>query len=416
MMKFLIIEQPVNNRGDESAHRGFVNRLSESFPDATIQVLFFEKLPIEVDEMRVKRDNVEYINIPVRHKTFAPHRMITLFSMLNMPLLVEQVPLIKKIKKIYKEADYIVCAPGGIDMGGFQNWVHIGLLNLAKRMNKKIIYFARSIGPFPVKTIFNRLFKKKSIELLSYFNYISLRDEKSQQLAKQLGISVVPTIDSAFLYYTPETEPESFKREMGESRYIVLVPNSLAWHHDFKSYTFETFFEFWVKLCNKLLEVYPEFKIAMLPQTTNYGYAASLPDGYKYFCKIRNASANPERIVVLEERFGSNIQQNIVSKAEFLIGARYHSVIFSINQGIPFVSLCYEHKMKGVTNMLNKEDIDIHELFDNSPTSDEKMQKFIDKIIDMTRVITPDEASKERARAIADRGYTSLVEFIKKGQ
>lgn len=126
-MKFLIIEQPVNNRGDESAHRGFVNRLSESFPDATIQVLFFEKLPIEVDEMRVKRDNVEYINIPVRHKTFAPHRMITLFSMLNMPLLVEQVPLIKKIKKIYKEADYIVCAPGGIDMGGFQNWVHIGL-------------------------------------------------------------------------------------------------------------------------------------------------------------------------------------------------------------------------------------------------------------------------------------------------
>ena len=106
-------------------------------------------------------------------------------------------------------------------MGGFQNWVHIGLLNLAKRMNKKIIYFARSIGPFPVKTIFNRLFKKKSIELLSYFNYISLRDEKSQQLAKQLGISVVPTIDSAFLYYTPETEPESM---VG----TTLMPNCFA--------------------------------------------------------------------------------------------------------------------------------------------------------------------------------------------
>ena len=48
--------------------------------------------------------------------------------------------VIRKIKKIYQKADYIVCAPGGIDMGGFQNWVHIGLLNLAKRMNKKIIY------------------------------------------------------------------------------------------------------------------------------------------------------------------------------------------------------------------------------------------------------------------------------------
>lgn len=412
-MKFLLIEQPVNNRGDESAHRGFINRLADSFPNSTIEVLFFEKLPIEVDDMRVNRANVKYINIPVRHKLFAPHRMIKLFMMFNMPWLLTTLPIIKKIRKLYAEADYIVCAPGGIDMGGFQNWVHIGLLNLAKEMNKKIIYFARSIGPFPTKTIFNRLFKKKSIELLSGFNFVSLRDNKSQQLAKELGIPVVHTIDSAFLYYTPEEAPNSFKNEIGNNEYITLVPNSLAWHHDFNCYGYEIFSKFWTKLTNRLLDEYPTYKIAMLPQTTNYGYSASLPDGYKYFCKIKNASKQPERIAVLEEKYGSNIQQGIISKSKFLIGARYHSIIFSINQARPFVSLCYEHKMKGVTDMLGKQDINIHDLFDGNEITDEKIDKFIDRIIDMTHNITPDEQAQEKARTIANNGFNKLVEYIK---
>lgn len=414
-MNILIVEQPVNNRGDESAHRGFVNRLSETYPEATIKILFFEKLPIEVEEMRVKRPNVEYINIPVRHRTFAPHRMIKLFMMLDIPFMLNTLPIIRKIKALYNKADYIICAPGGIDMGGFQNWVHLALLGLAKKMQKKTIYFARSIGPFPTKSFFNRLFKKRSNELLRYFDFISLRDEKSQELAKTLGIhSFVSTIDSAFLYYNPADEPTSFKTEIGDEKYLVLVPNSLAWHHDFKNYTQDDFFNFWVELTNKLILEYPNLKIAMLPQTVSYGYAASLNDGYKYFCKIRNASALPQRVVVLEEQYGSDIQQNIISKAEFLIGARYHSIIFSINQAIPFISLCYEHKMKGVTDMLGKKDIDLHELFDGNKTTEDRCDKFIKRIISMTHEIAPDHKAQERARTIADIGFKALVEYINK--
>ena len=48
-----------------------------------------------------------------------------------------KLPIIKKIERLYADADYIVCAPGGIDMGGFQNWVHIALLSLAKKMQKE---------------------------------------------------------------------------------------------------------------------------------------------------------------------------------------------------------------------------------------------------------------------------------------
>lgn len=411
-MTILIVDQPVNNRGDESAHRGFLNKLSKAYPHAIIRVLFFEKLTKEIDEMRVNRDNIEYINIPVRHRTFAPHRMIKLFMMLNLPFMLNTLPIMHKIKKIYQEADLIVCAPGGIDMGGFQNWVHLALLDLARKMNKKTIYFARSIGPFPTRNVFNRLFKRKSIQLLKYFDFVSLRDAKSQSLAKSLGIPFVPTIDSAFLGYTPGEIPTSFRNKIGKDDYIVLVPNSLAWHHDFKNYNQETFFNFWVQLSNRLLDEYPTYKIAMLPQTVHYGYSENFDDGYQYFSRIRENSKMPSRIFVLEEKYGSDIQQHIISKAKFLIGARYHSIIFSINQNTPFISLCYEHKMKGVTDMLGKKDIDLHDLFNGESITLEASTQFIDRIISMSHTLTPDEEAQLKAQEVANKGFKALVEHL----
>ena len=413
-MTFLVVEQPVNNRGDESAHRGFINRLSMAYPDAKIQVLFFEKLAVEVDEMRVVCPNVEYINIPTKHRVFAPHRMMKLWMMLGLPCMLHTLPLVRKVLEFYRKADYIICAPGGIDMGGFQNWVHIALLYLAKKQGKKILYFARSIGPFPTVSRFNRRFKAYSLELLNYFSFLSLRDGKSQTLVRELGIPFIPTIDSAFLHYNPEPFPASFSEQMGDSEYMVLVPNSLAWHHDFTKYSFDEVRHFWVRLTNRLLIEYPKLKIAMLPQTVHYGAFVSLPDGYKFFCRIREEVEYPERIVVLEEQYGSNIQQNIISQAKFLIGARYHSVIFSINQGRPFISLCYEHKMKGVTDMLGIEDVNILELFDGTPLNDTRMDMFIKRVVDMTHRITSNEKNCERARTIAKEGFNALVSFLEK--
>ena len=39
-MNILIVNQPLNNRGDESAHKGLVRRLSKQYPKGEINVLF----------------------------------------------------------------------------------------------------------------------------------------------------------------------------------------------------------------------------------------------------------------------------------------------------------------------------------------------------------------------------------------
>ena len=62
-MKILIIEQPLNNRGDESAHRGLVNKLIQEYPDANIKVLFYGRKDKDVEIFRVESSRVEYVNI-----------------------------------------------------------------------------------------------------------------------------------------------------------------------------------------------------------------------------------------------------------------------------------------------------------------------------------------------------------------
>lgn len=412
-MKILVIEQPLNNRGDESAHRGLMNKFIQEYPDVQIKVLFYGKRDKEINEFRVNSHQIEYVNIPLRI-IYNPifRREIILIMKFNMPHLLYLLPKIRVMLKFYREADYILCAPGGINLGGFQDWVHQAFLNLAMYEHKKVIYYGRSIGPFSETTYLNRLFKKNSERLLKYFGYISLRDAKSQSIAKKLRIKYTPTIDSAFLVEPKTDIPRFFDKKMNKDPYIIFVPNSLAWHKNFKFYTFEEIKSFWITLLNKLVESYPEHKIVMLPQTI--GYSKFLPDGYIYFNEIKNQSNFPNRVFVLEEQYGSDIQQSIISNASFLIGARYHSIIFSINQDVSFISLSYEHKMNGVVEILNKKDceIDLVKEFADQPMSDILQSDLIERIITKSHVLESIKGTKKVAHNIANNGFEELKTFI----
>lgn len=412
-MKILIIEQPLNDRGDESAHRGLVNKLIQEYPDANIKVLFYGQKDKDVEIFRVESPQIEYVNIHLgktRHKYNV--RIIKILMMLRLPRLLYLIPKMRRVINGYKHTDFVLCAPGGMNLGGFRDWIHQAFLLLAKYEHKKVIYWGRSIGPFSDVTYLDKLFRRRSIKLLNYFSFTSLRDYKSQTIAKQLNVNYVPTIDSAFLREIPYEVPKAFIDEIKSISYIVLVPNSLAWHRNFKNYTFEDIKRFWIEMVNGLSKSYPNSKIVMLPQTI--GYSKFLPDGYIYFNKIKNESNCRNQIIVLDEKYGCDIQQSIISKAQFLIGARYHSIIFAINQGVPFISLSYEHKMNGVIDLLKRNDceVDLTKLLNGTPMQSIISDGSINKIIDMTYGLTPDIETSKKAKKIATQGFDQLRSFL----
>ena len=61
-MKILLINQPLNNRGDESAHRGLMRFMLRELPDAEIRVLFDGIKKESVNEFIVDSTQIKYIN------------------------------------------------------------------------------------------------------------------------------------------------------------------------------------------------------------------------------------------------------------------------------------------------------------------------------------------------------------------
>lgn len=366
-MKIAIINQPTNNRGDEAAHRSLIRTLLKSTSESKFYILFFGSDINSIKDMQVEDPRVQYIAIKEDKGTL---RVLKLALYLHMEKFISKIfPCIKKYCSYIKECDIILCAPGGICMGGFQNWHHLAWLKFSKALNKKIIYYSRSIGPFPLKSHSNRKFANISIELLKYFSFLSLRDKRSMNLADQLGVKYIPSIDTAFL----DRPQVKLPQDLIFKKYIVFVPNSLTWHPAYKNIDQQKINNLYIRIANFILTSDLQAQIIMLPQLFN---DKRKPD-VSYFESLKS-QINNNRVIVLPETISSDLQQMIISNSQFVIGARYHSIVFAINNLKPFISLSYEHKMTGLLSLLqlNSRELNISNIGENNFNENEFLNKF----------------------------------------
>ncbi|MDD4781628.1 MAG: polysaccharide pyruvyl transferase family protein, partial [Tissierellia bacterium] len=386
-----IVNQPLNNRGDESAHKALVRSLSKSFPQALISVLFINANQNSIEQFMVIGENINYLNIPNK---IPGGSILIRATERNIPYAWFLHPFTNNIIKIIKKADLVVCAPGGICMGGFQDWIHISILSMAKYLKKKIAYYGRSFGPFPEITKHNKRFKNISYNLLHYFDFLSIRDAKSQMLADEIGVKYIPTVDTAFLDYPEVKIPSEVINQIDEN-YIVFVPNELTWHYAYKFIPHDTLNQFYNRIIDILFIKYPDYKIVMLPQIFNDYRQNEL----SFFHSIKESNSNTDKIVVLNDKYSSDIQQCIIRKSKFVIGARYHSVVFAINNNVPFVALSYEHKISGLLKSLDKLDreVDITDIWNDEESIDIAIHQ-IKTLIDS---LLKDEEAQQKAKEIA---------------
>lgn len=406
-MKLLIINQPYGNRGDESAHKALVRHLNNSYPDSEIETFVLENNKDLLKDIAVENNKLKYTSLP---KTVFYNKALFFALNYNMSFLFYIHPTLKAIKKEIKSADLVICAPGGICMGGFQNWEHINLLRIAMKFKKPIAYFGRSIGPFPTGNKKQILFKKYSYKLMKYFGYFSLRDKKSEEIASQINIPFISTVDTAFLDSIKVNNiPLRVQKQIGNSNYIVFVPHLLTWHYAYRNISTDLLDRFYIGIINNILSRDDDTKILMLPQEHYF----RLSDDKYYFTRLME-KINNDRIEVIDDMYGSDIQQSIIKDAKYVIGARYHSIVFAINNCRPFISLCYEHKMSGLLDTLNIKNrmVDITHIFNSEEQVDMAIKEVslkIDTIHDCTK-----ESLKwqKEAKTIALNGYNKLKEYI----
>lgn len=400
-MRIAILNQPLGNRGDEAAHKAFVHALVKKFPRHQFDVLFLNKSQELIDA--IASDGIGYINVKGFTKGF--YRIIVYCFGINIFALSLLHPLLYKFKRLLSSYDLVICAPGGICMGGFLNWGHIWQLELARRLGKRIIYWGRSIGPFNDENRVHRIFKENSYRLLRYFSYISLRDNVSMEIARGLSLTVDEVVDSAFLEKPDAVIPDDIAAMTG-GNYIVFVPNQLTWHYRYKKVSQAIIDNFHLRIIGCIRRIYPDSKIVMLPQL----YKSAIND-YEYFEFLKKKSGG-EGIIVIDENRSSDIQQKIIQKAKFVVGERYHSVVFAINNDVPFISLSYEHKMIGLLRTLGLSEfaVEIQNLFEDGGSG---IDGAITRIEALMKALPPAAVSSTDARTIVDRAFKKMSAVIK---
>lgn len=408
-MNILIINQPLNNRGDESAHKGLIRAIVKNIPEANITVLFSynnERIRESVHQFSVQSERVSYVCFkPIlgRGRNFVWKNALKY----NLPWLAKLHPGISQYLKYYKKADYVVCAPGGMCMGGFMDWTHLVQLYYAKWCNKPLAYYGRSFGPFSDETPEKALFKKLSVNILKYFSFLSIRDKKTEHIADSLGINnYVSVVDSAFLDAPKVDIPLDIKNKIGD-KYFVFVPNLLIWHPFYKGkITKEEIIQFYCEAIDVLFAKYPDSMAVLLPQTFNFGNYEG--DDINLFRDIANAK-NDNRIVVVDDKYSSDIQQTIIADAQLMVGARYHSVVFALNNATPFIALSYEHKISGLLETIGKTDcmIDI----ETAIFTQEGRQEVLNQLSEKIATAKSDTTVKKQCKQLAEAGF---IEFEKR--
>lgn len=401
-----MVNQPLNNRGDEAAHKALLRALVKEMPEVKVNVLFIDKNEDSIRQFNVNLPNVEYTNIHIARGYSRIYYWFLGHNNSKLPFMIH--PTYRKVWSFYEWADVVLCAPGGICMGGFQVWLHLFFLKIAKLAKKPLAYYGRSIGPFPTETEENRRFKKLSVEMMNYFSYFSLRDKKSEKLASEMGFKYVSTVDSAFLDAPRVEIPKEISTEIGSNPYIVFVPNLLVWHFTYNQHKEEDSLKFFAKVTEEIKRAYPNHKYVMLPQlfnSPNKDYQDVL-----FFRKLVEYTGN-KNMVVVSDKYSSDIQQTIIAGSDLVVGARYHSVVFALNNNIPCVALSYESKISGLLQTLGKEDYlcDITHVLD----TEEEMDKTCERIRYILNNRPAVLKTKQDAESYASKGFDTFVKYLK---
>ena len=149
----------------------------------------------------------------------------------------------------------------------------------------------------------------------------------------------------------------------------------------------------------------------MLPQTfceSRYEF-----DDIRLFRDIAKRK-NDNRIFVTANCYSSDIQQAIIKNAKYVIGGRYHSIVFSINQGVPCIALSYEHKISGLLETLNKSEWCID--FSHALDSTEEQEQCLTNIERLIPLMVADKKIQNTAKKIAENCMNAFIIKIKNGE
>lgn len=386
------------NIGDLAACKSLTRLLQSKF-DNPIEYSIFENRIIDNEFSKIAGIDFKR-NIPLSNKYL---KIITIVSPKFIRILSYLFPKIKDKYRTLLDSDFVLFAPGGLELGLYKEWDYLWIMSILVAFKKDFGIYSRSIGDFQFRTFPDLTFKRQAIKYLKLSKFNGLRDQRSQIEAESLGISFYPSIDVVFSNVPDYSHFNNdwLLKEFGNN-YMVFTPSQFEWHPKFSEYPSQAFIDMYLQIIDTILEK-TDLNIVMLPHIYKDNSDA------RYFSSLKTICSEPNRVFVLTNYYDSDLYQFIISKAKCAILSRLHQTIFSINNHTPFVCISYEHKMEDMMKIVELDDysIKLQDLLNNKVKLSVLTDKALFRTVEKLRLV---EAQK-KAQTIA---LNSFYEFLNK--
>jgi len=248
-----------------------------------------------------------------------------------------------KVKKEMKSSKMLLFGGGSLlqDVTSSKSILYyLAVISLAQKCGMKTMLYANGIGP-----ISKKLNRRIATAILNKVDIITLRDDKSDEELKSLGVNkpeIVITADPAFTLDEDVSLSGRYFTSMagvpGGTRLCVVSIRD--WKH-----SADNFVEEMAKLCDFMVEnhgIYPLF----VPMQ----YPLDLEISKRVMRCMKNDAYVINRDLSVPEMF------SVLSQTEVIIGMRLHSLIYATTLEIPAMALVYDPKISAFMDSLNQPD------------------------------------------------------------
>ena len=240
------------------------------------------------------------------------------------------------LSELTKEMDVIIIL-GGDDFTEDYGWK--ALVSMLLKINpvaraKKLYFLGQTMGPF----------KSFRVHLCRYFfnkaKGIFCRDDITYNYLKELNVKNISKIpDLALMPLAKENNVNNLQEQ------ICIFPSELIFHYTEKKSRAKCL-SFYIKICNEINKKYPDKKLLLIPHVLKPDSSDDRKMVKDIYLKLKD-SMKDKLLMYDNEMYPYQVREEI-KKSSFIVTARMHPYISSIECNIPGVCFSYSRKYWGI--------------------------------------------------------------------
>jgi colanic acid/amylovoran biosynthesis protein len=259
---------------------------------------------------------------------------------------------LRKVAKLYAEADLVIAVGGGYLRGqrDLTSIYNLMLLThptfVSAALGKPTALYAQSFGPFYHK------FEERLMRYVCDHNVSTIitREQISKDLLEKIGVTfpIVKSVDVGFLFTAPK--PVDLRKMLkAKPKQLIVGITVRAWMQPEKQAKYEQAI---ASLADHLVTTY-DAKVVFIPQVTA---AFHNDDDREVGKRVRKLIKHKNGVEVLTKNYDHHEIKALYSDLDYIVGTRFHSIIFSLTAYVPALAIEYEHKTSGIMKDLGLND------------------------------------------------------------